>query len=185
MIILGSKSPRRKEILDLFKVEYKVCIIDVDEDIIENDPLEYSKKTALKKGLATSLKNPDNISLCADTIVTIDNIILGKPKDKADAINMLNLLSGRMHKVITSVYLGNHNNYKLFSDETNVYIRKLSPKEIIDYVSTSEPYDKAGAYAIQGIFNKYIEKIEGDYYNVMGLPIKKVLKELDNINSNI
>lgn len=178
MIILGSKSPRRKEILEKFNIPFKIYLKDVVEDVSEKDPKEYAMKTALKKGLSISLDFPNETVLCADTIVTIDNKILGKPKDKNDAYKMIDSIQGKSHKVITGVYLGSLNNYELFCEETIVNIKKMTPEEILEYINTNEPYDKAGAYAIQGIFHKYVDQIEGSYYNVVGLPIERIIKKL-------
>lgn len=179
MIILGSKSPRRKEILETLGLEFQIYVPDVEEDITDfNTPEEYVLKTALKKGLATQEKYFNDIVLCADTIVVLDNEILEKPKDKADARGMIKKLQGRYHTVYTAVYLGKEKNYENFACSTKVYIGKMSDNEIEEYINTTEPYDKAGAYAIQGIFAKHIEKIEGDYYNVMGLPLHEVYKKI-------
>lgn len=178
MLILGSKSPRRKEILDLYNIPFKVYIKDINEDVNESDPIKYAMKTAEKKGKSISCDFPSELVLCADTIVTIDNVILGKPKNKNEAYEMINMLQGRDHHVITGVYLGVKDNYKLFYETTTVSVKELSLAEIEDYINTSEPYDKAGAYAIQGLFGKYVTIKEGSYYNVMGLPIERVIVEL-------
>ena len=180
MVILGSKSPRRKEILEMLGVEFKVFTPDVLEDVsVYRSPSEYVKKTALKKGLATSKTFPNDTVICADTIVTLDKEILEKPKDKKDAKKMITMLNGRYHHVLTAVYIKKNNaNYDLFVTKTKVYISKMSENEIEEYINTAEPYDKAGGYAIQGIFAKFIEKIDGDYYNVMGLPLNEVYKKL-------
>jgi len=182
MIILGSKSPRRKEILELLGLDFKIYVPDVEEDITDyNTPEEYVLKTALKKGLATQKEFYNDVVLCADTIVAIDNEILEKPKNKDDARSMINKIQGKYHMVYTSVYLGKEDKYDNFVCGTKVFISEMSAQEIEDYINTQEPYDKAGAYAIQGIFAKHIEKIEGDYYNVMGLPLNEVYNKLKNI----
>lgn len=182
MIILGSKSPRRKEILELLGLDFKIYVPDVEEDITDyNTPEEYALKTALKKGLATQKEFYNDVVLCADTIVAIDNEILEKPKNKDDARSMINKIQGKYHMVYTSVYLGKEDKYDNFVCGTKVFISEMSDQEIEDYINTQEPYDKAGAYAIQGIFAKHIEKIEGDYYNVMGLPLNEVYNKLKNI----
>ena len=179
MIILGSKSPRRKEILETLGLEFQIYVPDVEEDITDyNTPKEYVLKTALKKGLATQEKFFSDIVLCADTIVVFEDEILEKPKDKDEARNMIKKLQDNYHIVYTAVYLGKGESYENFACSTKVYIGKMSDSEIEDYINTTEPYDKAGAYAIQGIFAKHIEKIEGDYYNVMGLPLHEVYKKI-------
>lgn len=181
MLILASKSPRRKEILEMAGIEFETYVSDVDEDIEKCDPALYVQKTAQKKASAVLEKFPGAIILSADTVVTIDNLILEKPKDIDAARDMINKISGKEHSVITGVYLGNNKKYELFYVETKVYVSKLTKEEIEEYILTSEPYDKAGGYAIQGIFGKYIEKIEGDYYNVVGLPINKVIEKLKTL----
>lgn len=178
MLILGSKSPRRKEILDLYNIPFKVYTKDIDEDVEEVDPVKYAMKTAEKKGKSISCDFPEELVLCADTIVTINNAILGKPKNKQDAYQMISMLSGKDHYVVTGVYLGKKDNYELFYETTIVSVKKLTHEEIEEYISTKEPYDKAGAYGIQGLFGKYVTIKEGSYYNVMGLPIERVIVEL-------
>lgn len=180
MVILGSKSPRRKEILEMLGIEFKVYVPSVDENVKDYaSPNEYVYKTALKKGIAVSKVYPNDTVICADTIVTIDNQILEKPKDKTDAKRMCELINGKVHSVLTAVYISKNGEYDAFVKETKVYISKMSDEEIEEYIETSEPYDKAGGYAIQGIFAKFIEKIDGDYYNVMGLPLNEVYKRLE------
>ena len=132
----------------------------------------------MKKGLAYCEKFDKDVLLCCDTIVEVDGHILEKPKDINDAKRMIKEISGRSHYVHTGVFLGKKDGYTNFVETTTVYVRKMSDAEICEYVKTSEPYDKAGSYAIQGIFGKYIEKIDGDYYNVMGLPLCEVVKHL-------
>lgn len=179
MVILGSQSPRRKKILEMLGIEFKIYVPSVSEDIKDfSSPYEYVYKTALKKGLAVTKVFPNDTIICADTIVTIDNKILEKPKDKDDARRMIELISGRCHSVLTAVYITKNGKNETFVKETKVYISKMKKEEIEEYIETSEPYDKAGGYAIQGIFAKFIEKITGDYYNVMGLPLNEVYKKL-------
>ncbi len=174
MLILGSKSPRRKEILEMANIPFKVFKKDIDEDINESDPYLYAKLTALKKGQVISNEFRNDVVLCCDTIVCLDNEILEKPVDKDDCYKMISKLSGNKHVVITGVYIGSSNKYYNFYVSTEVYVDKLTDREIIDYVNTKEPYDKAGGYAIQGLFSKHISKIIGDYYNVMGLPLNSI-----------
>ena len=185
MIILGSKSPRRKEILEMTGIPFKVVIEDVAEDVECDNYLDYPKLTAKKKGLPLVKSYHDDIIVTADTIVYCDGRILGKPKNKEEAYEMIELLSGRSHIVVTGVYIKTKTQEYNYSVETKVFVSKLSKEEINDYINTSEPYDKAGAYAIQGIFGKYIEKIDGDYYNVMGLPINSIYEKIkEELSSN-
>lgn len=183
MLILGSKSPRRKEILEMVKIPFKIILKDVVEDIDSLDPIEYVLSTSLKKAQAIIEEvNEDDIVLCCDTIVYIDNLILGKPKDKNAASEMIKRIQGKTHSVLTGVYLGNKISSQSFYEKTEVTVSKMSDNEIEEYINTKEPYDKAGGYAIQGIFGKFIERIQGDFYNVMGLPINHVYQVLKSLN---
>lgn len=181
MVVLGSKSPRRKEILEMLGIEFEVYVSSVAEDIKDyKTPSEYVYKTALKKGNVVSKVYPNDTVICADTIVAVDDEILEKPKDKNDARRMCELISGRCHSVLTAVYISKDGKSETFVKETKVFISKMEKEEIEEYIKTSEPYDKAGGYAIQGIFAKFIDHIEGDYYNVMGLPLNEVYKKIKN-----
>lgn len=183
MLRLVSKSPRRREILEMAGIEFVVTNIDTDEDIVEKNPCEYVMKTALKKGSCALDLYPDDIILSADTIVVFNNQILEKPKDKEDAYKMIKMIQNNEHYVYTGVFIGIKNKNITFSfyEETKVIVGPLTNEEIIEYVNMDEPYDKAGAYAIQGFFGKYIKGIAGDYFNVMGLPIYKVASKLKDI----
>ena len=178
MLILGSQSSRRKEILELAHIPFKIVISNANEDVKESDPIEFVKEVTLKKAKCIPINNNNDWVLCCDTIVYIDGVILGKPKNKDDAYKMIHMIQGKSHIVCTGVYLGNNEKYDLFAVETKVYVSEMTEQEILDYINTDEPYDKAGGYAIQGLFSKFIEKIDGDYYNVMGLPLNEVYKKL-------
>ena len=179
-LILASQSPRRKEILSLLNIPFKVKIANTNE-IIQNH-LETSQipiHIALQKAreVEKKLRFNNHIILAADTIVVIDKKILGKPNSTKNAIEMLQLLSNKMHQVITGIVIINQVNKQIiqFSETTNVYFNRLKKDEINYYVKKYNPFDKAGSYAIQewiGLVG--INKIEGDYYNVMGLPIQKI-----------
>lgn len=181
MLILGSKSPRRKEILEKSGIDFIIVTKDVEENIKENDPDLFTMKTAEKKANAIINDYPNDIILCADTVVACDNKILGKPHNKEEAYQMIKMISGKSHKVVTGVYLGNIHEHQLFSVSTIVNVKKLTEDQINEYINTKEPYDKAGAYAIQGLFGKYIESINGEYENVVGLPIEEIKKKLNLI----
>ena len=183
MLILGSKSPRRYEIMKMAGYDFKVVVSDVCENVDSVSITDMSLKIAKKKCDAIFKNYQDDIIVSADTIVVIDGVVLGKPKDKCDARYMINTIKNRMHLVYTSVIVKTKYEEYAFTEETKVYVSSISDEEIEAYINTKEPYDKAGAYAIQGYFAKYIEKIEGDYYNVMGLPIHKLSKILDNIKN--
>ena len=177
-IILGSASPRRREILASAGYEFTVDIVNTVEDVEEENPEEYVLKTALKKGEATSLVHPNELVICADTIVACNNHILEKPKDKDDAFRMIKELQNNSHFVYTAVYFGLKGKNELLVEKTKVYIAKMSDQEILDYIATGEPMDKAGAYAIQGKASLYIEKIDGCYFNVVGFPVRLFCKML-------
>ncbi|MBQ7275749.1 MAG: septum formation protein Maf [Bacilli bacterium] len=182
-LILGSKSPRRAEILKMAGYDFDIVVSDVDENVIEDNPEKKVLEIAKKKARAINVDG-DAIILCADTIVVTKNdIILGKPKDKMDAKKMIELINDDYHYVYTAFVIIDTFNNREYSSvvKAKVNVVYLKENEIEEYINTNEPYDKAGAYAIQGYFGKYISSIEGDYYNVMGLPIcaiNQILKKL-------
>lgn len=180
-LILASKSPRRRELIDLLKIPYEVIVSEVDESIdLKGNLRKEIEKLASRKAEKVFLDNQDATVIGADTIVVINNEVLGKPKDEKDAYRMLKMLSNNIHEVITGVCIMNKNKIDSFSCSTRVIFNELSDEEINEYISSSEPFDKAGSYAIQGLGAKYIRSIEGDYYTVMGLPISEVYKRLKN-----
>ena len=183
-IILASASPRRKELLTQIGVKFDVMVSDKETDIDSSNPVKACEKQAMQKALDIEEKaalkyKEDYIIIAADTIVALEDTILGKPKDKEDARLMLERISGKKHKVYTAVCVFNSRlkTHKSFVEETAVEVAELSKKDIDFYLSKDEAYDKAGAYAIQGLFSRYIVGIEGDYYNVMGLPVGRVYRE--------
>ena len=180
-IILASGSPRRKELLDQMGVEHEVVVSDVDESGLDHlgprelvRALASLKAQAVAKGLVELKK--DRLIIGADTIVVLEGQVLGKPKDELDAEKMLGLLSGKMHRVYTGVSLVDtaKNTEESFAQASDIYMKEMSQDEIKEYVLTKEPLDKAGSYGIQGRGGVFIEKIEGDYFSVMGLPIAKL-----------
>ena len=183
-IILASASPRRKELLTQIGVKFDIMISDKETDIDSSNPVKACEKQAMQKALDIEEKaalkyKEDYIIIAADTIVALEDTILGKPKDKEDARLMLERISGKKHKVYTAVCVFNSRlkTHKSFVEETAVEVAELSKEDIDFYLSDDEAYDKAGAYAIQGLFSRYIVGIEGDYYNVMGLPVGRVYRE--------
>ncbi len=184
-IILASNSPRRKEILEGVGVTFEVAVSGADEYSDAKDPAKYAEDIALCKGKAVydelcardgKAITDEMLIISADTVVVIDGEILGKPRDRGDAIRMLTALSGNEHEVITAIAL-HHKGKSIRTHEiTRVFFDNVSHAEIERYADTSEPYDKAGAYAIQGISSKFIKKINGCYFNVVGLPIFKLYK---------
>jgi septum formation protein len=183
-IILASGSPRRKMLLEWAEVNFKVMVSDIDETFSkELLPAEVAISIAKNKNAAIveQLKDEllNSIVLSADTIVVLDQEIIGKPANREEAIAIIQKLSGKTHQVITAVNLRDANKDIHFYDTTEVVFNKLTPEQIIHYVDQYKPYDKAGAYAIQewiGVVG--IHAIYGDFYNVMGLPVSKVLKVL-------
>jgi len=179
-VILASKSPRRQELLRQMDIDFRIVLKEVDESYPENlSPEEVAVYIAEKKARAYDDLVTDEAVLTADTIVCIDDLILGKPNDAAHAVEMLSRLSGRVHKVITGVCIVYKGEYNLFHDVSEVFFRTLTNEEISNYVENYKPYDKAGAYGIQewvGI--TAIQRIEGSYTNVVGLPTEKVYQQL-------
>lgn len=182
-IILASKSPRRQELLGRIVKEFTIVNSNFDENsvIYKGDPETYVMELAKGKGeiVAKNLSKP-SIVIALDTIVVIDNKVLGKPKDEEDARSMLKSLSGHNHKVYSGIYMINTETGKCDIDfaETTVRFAKLTELEINNYIESKEPMDKAGAYGIQGLGGLFVEGINGCYYNVMGLPLNLVYKKL-------
>ena len=185
--ILASGSPRRKELLELMGLEFKVIVSQADEDSVSKDlkPELYVQELALLKASATAkevLRNKNAVIISADTIVTLDGQILGKPKDEDDAFNMLSKLSGREQEVYTGYCVMRISDGKAVCGKvrTKVKFKDLSDDKIRGYINSGEPMDKAGAYGIQGLGSLLIEKIDGDYFNVVGLPISALADTLED-----
>lgn len=178
-LILASKSPRRLELLNSAGIDPIVIESNYEEpERIDELPDEYAKKLSYFKALSVSEKNMDNYVLGADTIVVLKDKILGKPKSKDMAREMIFDLSGKTHEVITGFSLISPQHKKIFTDSvsTSVNFRKLSLNEVEWYINTEEPYDKAGGYGIQGKAGSFVESIDGSYSNVVGLPLSEVIK---------
>lgn len=179
-IILASASPRRKELLTTAGVEFEVLVSQADETVPEGTaPKDAAIMTAEKKALAVA-ENCDGTVIGADTIVVIDGKILGKPKDEADAADMLRTLSGREHEVITGVCITDGEKTEKFAQVSRVRFYALTEDEIAAYVATKEPMDKAGSYGIQGRGCVLVDSIEGDYFNIVGLPVAATVRALKN-----
>lgn len=178
-VILASSSPRRRELLTKAEIKFDICIKNVDETVPEGmSPAEGTEYTATKKALAVAGVATDAIIIGADTVVVLDDKVLGKPKDKEDAIKMLTSLSGREHQVITGVCLAYSGKVETFHEISNVKFYDLTEEEIKHYVLSGEPMDKAGAYGIQGKGCVLVEKIDGDYFNIVGLPVARLVREI-------
>lgn len=187
-IVLASNSPRRRELLSKIGLDFEVIPSNMEEDTKEERPENIVMDLSKKKAICVADKlNEDSIVIGADTVVVVDDEILGKPKNRDDAFTMLKKLSGRWHRVYTGISVVSTKNYKVISDyeSTDVFIKNLSDDMILSYIGKGECYDKAGSYAIQGYGSIIVEKINGDYFNVVGLPISKLydvlLKEF-NVN---
>jgi len=180
VLILASSSPRRQELLRQTGIAFEVQAPHINEDQFPGEPpLEYAMRLSREKAQTVSRQQPQSPVLGADTIVVADGEVLGKPRDSADAIRMLRLLSARMHEVSTAISLvvpGRETDTR--SRTTQVYFRKLMEDEIQQYVAGGEPMDKAGAYAIQGGAARWADRIEGEYSNVVGLPLSLVTEML-------
>lgn len=181
-LILASKSPRRKEILENLGVKFDVITLETDENTTETDPEKYVEEIAFRKGDAVKQKLLQEDALCSNTVilacdtvvVSPDGEIMGKPKNKDDARRMLLSYSGKPHRVISGIALLSKGTCATAHETTFVYFDTLDEREVEAYISTDDPYDKAGSYAIQGAASLWINKIDGDYFNVVGLPVKKV-----------
>jgi septum formation protein len=177
MLVLASASPRRQELLRNTGIEFVVHPANVPEIPRDGEePRSFAERTAKEKALAVFTLRPNDLVLGADTVVVVDGQILGKPRDAADAARMLRLLSGRKHEVLTGVCVtGPKLKTEITGCEATVVVMNaLSDGDIRDYIASGEPMDKAGAYAIQGRASRWISRIEGDYFNVVGLPVALV-----------
>lgn len=170
-IILGSQSPRRRELMGLLRIPFVIRVADIDETMDPaKDPFHEVARVSRLKAEAIPRQN-DDIVIAADTIVVCEGQVLGKPKDEADAFRMLRLLSGRAHQVMTGLTVLRADKAVTCTEVADIHFRELSDKEIHDYIATKEPMDKAGSYGIQGGAALFADRLEGDYYNVMGLPV--------------
>ena len=181
MLILASQSPRRREILEQAGIPFVIKPANVDESLLPDEPPEHYVKRVAQWKAAAIEAGPADIILGADTVVVIHGQILGKPLNPADARRMLATLSGREHQVLTGICLRRGTETTTDLAMTRVWFLPLTRTEIENYVATGEPMDKAGAYAIQGLAARFVERIEGSYTNVVGLPIELVLTHLRKI----
>ena len=179
MLILASSSPRRAELLRAAGIPFQVYPVNVDESALKLEPPgEHVRRLAKQKADAAFATNADAVVLGADTIVLISGELLGKPRDIRHAVRMLRLLSGREHEVLTGIAIVSKRGTAVEVARTRVWVTPLSDAEIDEYVATGEPMDKAGAYGIQGLGSKFIDRIQGSYSNVVGLPVSLVYRLL-------
>ena len=190
-VVLASTSPRRKEILENLGLKFDIVTADADESSDIRKPGELVMALAEKKGLAVIEKLGDDtdnsLIIACDTLVYCNGEFLGKPKSREDARRMIDMLSGSSHEVISGIYLSYRGESATAYASTKVIFDKMTDSEIEAYLNTDEPYDKAGAYAIQGLASAHIKGIEGDYFNVVGLPVNvlcNTLKEKFKIDIN-
>jgi len=188
-IILASASPRRRELLEQVGIRYECIPSTCEEHSKETEPArvvsELSRLKALDVAKQFEGTNENTIVIGADTVVSFGGEIMGKPADEAHAFQMLKKLSGRVHSVFTGVTLvfikNGKTRYMTLYEETKVHVYPVKDEEILEYIKSGEPMDKAGAYAIQGLFSAFIERIEGDYNNVVGLPVSRICKILREV----
>ncbi|MGL4652394.1 MAG: Maf family protein [Cetobacterium sp.] len=186
-MILASKSPRRKEILEGLGFQLKIKTKDIEEISNKESVVDQIKDISRKKVIAVAEENRDEYVVGADTVVEIDGIILGKPQNENDAKKMLKSLSGRDHRVITAYSIINlQKNIDITNSvESRVYFKNISEEEIKWYIDSREPMDKAGAYGIQGLGSIFVDKIDGDFFAIMGFPINHFIKTLNNLGITI
>ncbi len=178
-LILASGSPRRRELLSLYTTDFTVCASDFDENAVTADtPAHLVEQLARGKCLAVSAQHPGDVVIGCDTVVDVNGEVFGKPHSVEDAKRMLRALSGATHEVHTGVCISNGSHTESFVDSCRVSFFPLSEEEIDFYASTKEPYDKAGAYAVQGRAALWLDRIEGDYYTIMGLPLSRTVQLL-------
>jgi septum formation protein len=179
-VVLASQSPRRRELLTLVGIPHEVRPADIDESVLPGEePAPHAERLARSK--AATIAADGALTVAADTIVVIDGAILGKPRDEADARRMLRSLSGRAHTVFTAVAVSFGGRVASAVEEVGVTFRALADAEIDAYVATREPMDKAGAYGIQGYGATIVERIDGDYFSVMGLPLNRMVRLMDSL----
>ena len=181
VFVLASASPRRRELLEAAGFIFDVSPVEIDEARLPAEPpFEYVERVARAKADVAARHHPGRLVVAADTSVVLDGEVFGKPRDAQDAARMLRALSGRAHDVMTGVAVAEDRHSDAFVERTTVWFRELSARDIADYVASGEPFDKAGAYAIQGRASRFIPRIHGSYSNVVGLPVAPLSELLVN-----
>ncbi|MBP8855943.1 MAG: septum formation protein Maf [Oscillospiraceae bacterium] len=182
MLILASASPRRRELLALITPDFTVCVSDTDEAAIYADnPAALAESTAFAKCAAVAALHTQDTIIGCDTVVDVDGVVFGKPKDAQDARRMLRVLQGRAHCVHTGVAIYHKGAYRRFTVSSQVHFMPIPDAALTPYLATAEPYDKAGAYGIQGWAAKYTQSINGCYFNIMGFPVSRIYAELQDV----
>ena len=182
-LILASGSPRRRELLSLYTTDFEVCASDFDERAVQAEsPAALAEALARGKCLAVSGQNPGCLVVGSDTVVELDGEVFGKPKDAADARRMLRALSGRTHQVHTGVCVSDGTTAESFVNTCKVTFFPISEEEMERCIASGEPFDKAGAYAIQGQAALWLDRLEGDYYTIMGLPVSRTARLLERVS---
>ena len=184
-VILASQSPRRKELMGLFHIPFIIRVSDADETMDPNAPATQQVAQVSRRKAEAVSREPDDVVIAADTIVVCGGEILGKPRDTADASRMLHMLSGRDHQVMTGMTVLRGDRCLVCTEITDIHFRDLTDREIDAYIRTGEPMDKAGSYGIQGGAALFAERLVGDYYNVMGLPVCRLGQLLREIAPEI
>jgi septum formation protein len=180
-VILASSSPRRRELLSLIGVPHEVMPADIDESYRDGEEAAaHAERLAREKGAVIAARHPDAVVISADTIVVIDGLVLGKPGDEEDAARMLAMLSGQTHVVLTAVAVHYEGQQRSSVESVRVTFRPLTRERIHAYIATREPMDKAGAYGIQGFGATLVERIDGDYFAVMGLALARLIDLLES-----
>jgi len=181
-VVLASASPRRRQLLELIGIEHDIQPANIDESVRPREtPAHYAERLAREKASVVASRDPDRITIAADTTVVVNKKVLGKPENEEDARRMLSMLSGREHTVITAIAVARGRKLRSAVEEVRVRFRRLHDDEINAYIATGEPMDKAGAYGIQGYGATIVECIEGDYFSVMGLPLAKLVDLLRDL----
>jgi septum formation protein len=180
-MVLGSSSPRRKELLEQMGFKFEVDPPYVDEVLHGNTPEEIAENIVLIKGEHTYRKHPDAVIVCADTIVVCNNLILGKPLSPQEAYTMIELIQGTQHQVVTAVYVRYQDSIERFVSVAMVEVDHMSQEEIQTFIETKEPYDKSGGYGVQGDFFKFVKRVEGDFYTIMGLPSNQTYRAIQKV----
>ena len=183
-VILASASPRRRDLLKLVGIEHEVRPADIDESLLPGEtPAAHAERLAREKAHAVAEHEPGAVVIAADTIVVVDGDVLGKPLDARDAHAMLRRLSGRTHTVLTAIAVAKESRTESAVESVAVTFRPLNDEEIDAYIATGEPMDKAGAYGIQGYGATIVERVDGDYFSVMGLGLRRLVELLERVGA--